>query len=56
MKPDKKLEMIFNDVFWRCGDCNNIYSLDIKCCPNELLDAWIVNDIINIPNLDHLGY
>lgn len=54
MTLDKKLKMIFNDVFWRCDDCNNTYSIDIKYCPNELLDSWIINDVIKISDFKEL--
>jgi len=54
MKPEKKLKFIFNDVFWRCGDCNNIYSIDIKHCPNELLDGWATLGVITLAELKEL--
>lgn len=55
MKPEKKLAFIFNDVIWRCGDCNNIYSIDIKYCPNELLDGWATLGVITLAELKELG-
>ena len=55
MKPEKKLEFIFNDVIWRCGDCNNRYSIDIKHCPNELLDGWATLGVITLAELKELG-
>jgi hypothetical protein len=55
MSPEKKLEFIFNDVFWRCGDCNNIYFIDLKSCPNKMLDAWLILDVVTLKELKELG-
>ena len=51
MKADKKLEFVFNDVFWRCGDCDNVYSVDIKYCVNDIIDGWISVGVLTKENL-----
>jgi hypothetical protein len=55
MKPEDKVKFIFNDVFWRCDDCNNIYSIDLKLCPNKMLDAWLIMDVVTLKELKELG-
>ena len=54
MKTDKKLETVFNDVLWRCGDCNNVYTLDIKHCPNYIIDGWITTNILKLEEMQSI--
>lgn len=54
MKMNPKLETVFNDVLWRCGDCNNVYTLDIKHCPNYILDGWITTNILKLKEMQSI--
>ena len=56
MKANKKLEFVFNDIFWRCGDCDNVYSVDIKHCTNEIIDGWIAVEVISKQDLKESGW
>jgi hypothetical protein len=56
MKANKKLEFVFNDIFWRCGDCDNVYSVDIKHCVNEIIDGWIAMEVISKQDLKESGW
>ena len=56
MKANKKLEFVFNDIFWRCGDCDNVYSVDIKYCANEIIDGWIAMEVISKQDLKESGW
>ena len=53
-KDKDKAARILRDVVWRCGDCKNIYSLDVKYCPNSILDEWLVNDVITLKDLEDM--
>ena len=54
MKMNPKLETVFNDVLWRCGDCNNVYTLDIKHCPNDIIDGWIITNILKLEEMQSI--
>ena len=56
MKADRKLEFIFADMFWRCEDCNNMYSIDIKSCSNELIDSWVMMGVISKEKIKEMGH
>ena len=56
MKANKKLEFVFNDIFWRCGDCDNVYSVDIKHCVNEIIDGWVAMEVISKQDLEESGW
>lgn len=51
-KISKKQSVVFDDLTWTCGDCGNLYSLDVKYCPNKVLDALIVEGIVDVEDLD----
>lgn len=51
MKADDKVRVIFADVLWRCSDCDNLYTMDIKHCPNEVLDGWIIMKVTTVEEL-----
>ena len=56
MKANKRLEFFFNDIFWRCGDCDNVYSVDIKHCVNEIIDGWVAMEVISKQDLKESGW
>ena len=56
MKADRKLEFILADIFWRCGDCDNVYSVDIKYCVNEIIDGWVSMQVISKEDLKESGW
>ena len=56
MKANKRLEFVFNDIFWRCGDCDNVYSVDIKHCINEIIDGWVAMEVISKQDLKESGW
>ena len=56
MKANRKLEFVFNDIFWRCGDCDNVYSVDIKHCVNEIIDGWVAMEVISKQDLKESGW
>jgi hypothetical protein len=56
MKANKRLEFVFNDIFWRCGDCDNVYSVDIKHCVNEIIDGWVAMEVISKQDLKESGW
>jgi hypothetical protein len=56
MKANRKLEFVFNDIFWRCGDCDNVYSIDIKHCVNEIIDGWVAMEVISKQDLKESGW
>lgn len=47
-KISKKQRVYLDDLLWSCGDCGNVYSLDIRFCPNNVLDQLIVNKVIDM--------
>jgi hypothetical protein len=53
MTAQAKLNTMFRDIFWRCGDCNNVYSIDIKYCPNNLIDSWAIHGIVGVKDLNN---
>jgi hypothetical protein len=56
MKANRKLEFVFNDIFWRCGDCDNVYSIDIKHCVNEIIDGWVAMEVISKQDIKESGW
>lgn len=55
MKLENKLKIIYNDVFWRCSECNNVYSIDINFCSNDMLDSWIVAGVLKAEDVKELS-
>ena len=41
-----------DEIHWNCGECGNIYSLDVTTCPNNLFDELIVSNVITRKDLD----
>lgn len=39
-------EEVISYFLWECGECKNIYTLDVDRCPNHLLDDMIVRGLI----------
>ena len=40
------------ELVWTCGDCGNIYSFDIRYCPNYLIDNLLVKELITKEELN----
>lgn len=40
-------DLIRHDAAWQCGDCKNIYTFDIKNCPNRVIDVLAVKGVLN---------
>ena len=39
-------EKVLNVFLWECGDCKNIYTMNVFHCPNKELDEFIVQGIV----------
>lgn len=39
-------EEVLSYFLWECGDCKNIYTLDVQSCPNTVLDNMIVQGVV----------
>jgi len=39
-------ELVLKAFLWECGDCKNIYTMNVFHCPNKELDEFIVQGIV----------
>jgi len=43
------------NLFWRCGDCKNLYTVDVDHCPNTIIDDLMVNKFTSKTELDGIA-
>lgn len=41
-------EALSEHVTWICGDCGNVYALDVRECPNDVIHHLIMNDLFDM--------
>lgn len=46
LEPKVDIGSVIAEFVWECGDCRNIYTLDVQECPNRILDGLIVRGVI----------
>lgn len=39
-------EIVLKEFLWECGDCGNIYTLNVNYCPNTDIHQFIIKGIV----------